>query len=206
MFIRIVKFIGLLLFANLAFAITADDNAAELWTILESTTNLKADFSQVVYGSKKKVVRTVSGHMAIKRPKLLRWEVEKPETSLIVVDGKKFWNYDEELQQVTVQEMDDSYESSPVSLFLAADIADISKKYTIHKRSVNCFQLTPKNESDSFKKVELTFKSGLINSLVLVDQLNQTSKISFTNVQANINLAADLFIFEPPAGVDVVED
>ncbi len=203
----------LLLFTNVVFAATDLDNVEELGKILQTTTSLKADFSQELY-DKAKILRKTSGSMAVKKPNLFRWQAEKPERNLIVIDGKRFWNYDEELQQVTVQEIgtEDTYEASPISLFLAADIQDISKRYIVKKLSGHnsklekkiCFELMPKNKADGFKKVELIFKAGVIDALVLVDQLEQISKIKFTNVQANVNLAHELFSFVPPKGADVV--
>lgn len=182
----------------------ASTAAVELGKILQSTSTLKADFIQVIYDQKQHMIRKISGNMVIKKPGLFRWQITAPEPSLIVIDGKKFWNYDEELQQVTVQKVDKNYENSPVGLLLAAEIKDITKHYNVNKLHDDCFELVPINEVDSFKKVQLSFKNGIIKKLELFDQLEQLSKINFSNVQSNVNVDQKLFNFVPPAGVDVV--
>ena len=204
----------LLLWTSLAFAGNATDDAAELGKLLQATSSLKANFIQKVYNKKQQVIRSLHGSMALKKPKLFRWQVEKPEKNLIVIDGVKFWNFDIELEQVSVQKIDASYDSSPVSLFLAADINDISKRYAIKKisgvdsnnQSKESYELKAKQATDGFKKVELIFKAGVIDSLILIDQMQQKSEIKFYNVAANLNLDQDLFIFTVPKGVDVVGD
>lgn len=182
----------------------AKENINELGQLLQSIYSMTANFQQIVYNNQQKVVQKSFGYMAIKKPGLFRWQIINPEPNLIIVDGKNLWNYDEELQQVTVQAIDDSYESSPVSLLLAGDITDIIKKYQITKVANEQFELVPKNKVDSFNKINLTFKSGVLSKLQLFAQLGQMSVIQFDKVKTNLIIKAKLFQFVPPVGVDVV--
>jgi outer membrane lipoprotein carrier protein len=54
--------------------------------------------------------------------------------------------------------------------------------------------------------VQLGFEGEVLRLLQLVDQLGQITRIIFSANQVNPNLAATLFDFSPPPGVDVIDD
>src|SRR5207237_9106842 len=65
--------------------------------------NFSADFDQrytyLAFGRTDESKGTVQ----VKRPGLLRWESEKPEKTIIVLDGKDYWQFSPEDNQVTVK-------------------------------------------------------------------------------------------------------
>ena len=202
---KIIIIFTLSLFTSYLIAEELSNDAIELGKILQTTNSITADFKQNVYNQDNKKLQTTNGFMMVKKPNQFRWEIIKPDPNLIIVNKGKFFNYDQELQQITIQNIDNIYENSPVSLFLTANIQDINTRYFIKKRKVNCFELIPRNESDGFKNVQLTFKNNIIISLRLTDQLEQISKIKFSNIKINIKLKDQFFRFDIPKGVDVIE-
>ena len=143
--------------------------------------------------------------MEFKRPNLFRWQIENPDPTLIVTDGKKMWNYDAELEQVTVQNFRSNSEVSPIS-FLFDDVEQLNRNFNIIKVTTAkaTFKLTPKQENSSFVSVELSFEQNSIKDLRLLDHLGQTSLFNFTQVQNNPKIANNRFTFVPPFGVDVI--
>lgn len=179
--------------------------AADLQALLQPVAAIKANFKQTVYNERQKVIQTASGNLEFKRPNLFRWQVELPDANLVVTDGNKLWNYDVELEQVTVQDFTASKQVSPVS-FLFDDIKKLKQDFIIVKSGNNNFKLTPRKENSSFVNVELTFKANKISALRLLDHLNQTSVFDFKQVQNNPKLDNTRFTFVPPAGVDVISE
>lgn len=177
----------------------------ELQDLLKPIITIKANFTQTVLNKQSKIVQKASGNMEFKRPNLFRWQIDKPDPTLIVTDGKKMWNYDIELEQVTVQNFRSNTEVSPIS-FLFDDVEQLDRDFNIVKVSTarSTFKLTPKQENSSFISVELNFEQNNIKDLRLLDHLGQTSQFNFTQVQNNPKIANTRFTFVPPVGVDVI--
>ena len=186
----------------------AQSPAEELRSYLRPIKTIKANFAQSVVGSKNKVLQTASGSMEFKQPNLFRWQIEQPDPTLIVTDGKTLWNYDEGLSQVVVQKYDNSDLVTPVS-FLFDEVENINKKFTISKiqnskSPTKCFKLVPKVENSNFVSVEVCFMQDQINELRLADHLSQVSTFRFSQVINNPKIELARFKFTAPAGVDVV--
>lgn len=179
--------------------------AADLQALLQPVAAIKANFKQTVYNERQKVIQTASGNLEFKRPNLFRWQVELPDANLVVTDGNKLWNYDVELEQVTVQDFTANKQVSPVS-FLFDDVKKLKQDFIIIKSGNNNFKLTPRKENSNFVNVEVTFKANKISALRLLDHLNQTSVFDFKQVQNNPKLDNTRFTFVPPAGVDVISE
>jgi outer membrane lipoprotein carrier protein len=64
--------------------------------------------------------------------------------------------------------------------------------------------LTPRYEDTDFRVVRLGFRDGALERMELVDRLGQVTRIRLSAVELNPRLAAGLFTFEVPPGVDVV--
>ena len=54
--------------------------------------------------------------------------------------------------------------------------------------------------------MQIVFANGAPESIALTDGLDQVTVIRFTALELNPELAADLFVFEIPAGVDVIRN
>jgi outer membrane lipoprotein carrier protein len=203
---------GLLLVASMA--VNAESQPVqELESLLAPIKSLKANFNQTVFNEKNKILQKASGNLEFKKPNLFRWQVILPEANLVVTDGKKLWNYDTDLEQVTVQDFTASDEVSPVS-FLFDDVSKLATDFTIikinekssacHKLASNCFKLTPKKDNPNFANVEVGFEGTQIKVLRLLDHLAQTSVFEFKQVKNNPTIATSRFTFTPPPGVDVI--
>lgn len=204
MLYKLAKIILLYVWLAWAAAIAQPSAVTELQRLLGNINTLQADFTQHVYSEQKVLLHTYSGKVEFKKPRQLRWQVEQPDSSLLVTDGKKVWNYDVALEQVSVQKYStNDNEVMPLS-FILDDSNKIERNFVVEGKATNCFKLTPRQENPNFVHVVVCFKSSLLNSIEIFDHLGQTSMFNFSKIQKNIKISAARFIFNPPVGVDIV--
>jgi len=64
--------------------------------------------------------------------------------------------------------------------------------------------LTPRRSDGDFRTLRLGFAGGELRRMILLDRLDQTTELSFRQLERNPRMDASLFSFTPPPGVDVV--
>lgn len=197
-----LKRLFLLLFITISATAYAQTPSDQLLSLLTNLQTMQANFSQTITDNHDTVLQQTSGTMALQRPGLFRWDTNNPTHQLVIADGKTIWLYDKDLQQVTKQIQNSSNNNSP-GLLLSDSPTHLAQQYFISQMN-NGFKLTPKKPSPLFQSVDLFFTDGSLNKMILNDRLNQKTVITFTHVQINQSLAAKLFRFIPPQGVDVV--
>lgn len=190
---------GTLIFSNLAVA-TAD---TELKGLLGNISSMQADFSQKVYSENKKLLNTYSGNVEFKKPKFFRLEVVQPDPSLVVTNGVKLWNYDADLEQVTIQNYSNNKDITPLS-FVLDDPKNLNNNFSVVQTGTNCYKLTPKQENANFVNVEVCFANKMLCRVNILDQMGQNSVFEFSKVKNNIQLGSNRFTFNPPDGIDVI--
>lgn len=187
-------------------AATADDSAA-LRTYLDGLKSLKANFEQQRFDETGELLETARGDCKLQRPGRFRWEYAEPYRQTIVSNGRKLWIHDADLAQVTVNDVTPDAPGTPAEL-LSAEF-DIDTRYTIEhlglRDGVDWYALKPRDPASQFSSVEIGLANGEIAAMKLADNLGQTTALSFSAVQRNVVLPADIFEFTPPPGADVVE-
>ena len=147
--------------------------------------------------------QTSVGHVWIQKPNRFRWQVDKPNKQLFVSDGKRLWNYEEGLLQVTVHPLISQLSQAPL-LLLSGRVSSINKLFIVSKLGINRYQLIPKNRSSLIKKIILAFNKSKLSQLQFTNAMGQVSIIHFNDATINQQLAPGLFQFVPPKGVDVL--
>lgn len=190
-------------------AVSEQQQAAnKLSELLSHTQTITGSFSQLTLDSTGTQLQEAAGKMVLQRPGLFRWHTDPPLEQLLVSNGKKVWLYDPDLLQVTVQKMDQRLTHTP-ALLLSGDVSQISENFSITYKeagSIIDFVLTPTAKDTLFDTLRLSFRNGVINDMQLLDAVGQRTNILFMNVKINQPVAASQFVFEAPAGVDVIED
>ena len=59
-------------------------------------------------------------------------------------------------------------------------------------------------EAQGFEHIRLGFDQHNLRTMELIDNFGHTTRLEFSHVQRNPQLAPTLFEFTPPAGVDVI--
>lgn len=208
-----MQLIRLLFASALLFTLVpvqADQTASvqRLTGLLQKAETLTGRFSQLSLDGTGTQLQETSGELALKRPGQFRWHTDEPMEQLLVSDGKKVWLYDPDLEQVTIQTLDQRLTHTP-ALLLSGDVSSISENFEVsHKEAgeVIDFTLRPKAKDTLFDNLRLSFRSGVINDMQMIDGVGQRTNILFHDVRVNEPLAAGLFSFEIPEGTDVISE
>jgi outer membrane lipoprotein carrier protein len=183
------------------------DAVHKLNTFIASTHSAQANFTQEVLDKGGKRIQFASGVMQFERPGKFRWEYHKPYEQLIIGDGRKFWMYDVDLNQVTVKKLDAALGSSPAALLSGSN--EIERDFVLKdiddSDGLEWLQATPKSNETNFRKILMAFnaKSELVE-MELYDAFGHHTVLRFSEMKRNPALAAKIFHFVPPEGVDVL--
>jgi len=179
----------------------------KLHTFVSATRSAQANFTQDVEDKSGKRIQSASGTMQFERPGKFRWVYQKPYEQLIVGDGKKFWMYDVDLNQVTVKKLDAALGSSPAALLSGSNEIerDFALKDIDDRDGLEWLQATPKSAETTFQKILMAFnaRSELV-VMELHDAFGHHTVLRFTRLKNNPPLALQLFTFVPPKGADVL--
>ncbi len=206
----VLGFLSLFVISQVAVAISP---CAEFRSLLEPIQTLEASFQQTVRSEQGRVLQQSSGKVRLKKPAQFRWEVLGKESRLVIADGKNVWDYDKDLEQVTVQKLTKGQTKAPI-FFLTGDVKSLDKDFKITLYSVEkgtcmqgcdtCFELIPQREEGAFQWIRIGFKNKVLKEMELLDQLGQQSQFIFKAVKLNKEIPISEFRFIPPAGVDVL--
>ena len=203
---KFILLVALLLLAPAAFAATGA--RARLDAFATGLHSLRGDFSQTVYDSHGNITGSSHGLLALRAPRLFRWQVTDPYQQLIVADGKKVWVYEPDLQQVTVRDQGAEEAHSPLTV-----LTDLSQLDTEFKASnagnrdgLAWLRLVSRSKDPQFEYAEIGFDATGPRRMVFKDTLGNRTEIAFSEWERNPSLPADTFIFVPPRGTDVVGD
>lgn len=188
----------------------ADQTASvqRLTELLQKTETLTGRFSQLSLDGTGTQLQEVSGELALKRPGQFRWHTDAPMEQLLVSDGKTVWLYDPDLEQVTIQTLDQRLTHTP-ALLLSGDVSTISENFEVSHRQageVLDFTLRPKAKDTLFDSLRLSFRAGVINDMQMIDGVGQRTNILFQGIRLNESLTEALFTFEIPEGIDVITE
>ncbi|MBU1329425.1 MAG: outer membrane lipoprotein chaperone LolA [Gammaproteobacteria bacterium] len=188
----------------------AEDAAAvqRLTQLLDQAQTLTARFSQLTLDGSGTQLQETAGELALKRPGLFRWHTDEPMEQLLVSNGEKVWLYDPDLEQVTIQALDQRLTHTP-ALLLSGDVSQIQDNFDITFKeggNVVDFILKPKSKDTLFDSLRLSFRAGVLNDMQLIDSIGQRTNILFLAVKMNEPVDDAQFTFEVPEGADVIQE
>ncbi|UCJ15422.1 outer membrane lipoprotein chaperone LolA [Pseudomonas sp. MM211] len=207
---RLIRLMLLAVLTTVSLFAHADDEAAvkRLTELLNQAQTITARFSQLSLDGSGTQLQETAGELALKRPGLFRWHTDAPMEQLLVSDGKQVWLYDPDLEQVTIQTLDQRLTHTP-ALLLSGDVSQIRENFEITFKeggNVVDFILKPKSKDTLFDSLRLSFRNGVLNDMQLIDSIGQRTNILFMNVKMNEPLDDKQFSFEIPEGADVIQE
>lgn len=201
--------IAVMLVGTLSAATSAADPAAtSMDRFFDGLQTLSADFEQTLYDAKGSLAQTAQGRLSIQRPGRFRWDYSSPYRQLVLGDGQRLWTYDADLEQATVKPQEDALAGTP-ALLLSADQPPrelFGVTPMVPRDDGQWYELRPLAQDTQFNRLRLGFRDDVLVAMELVDGFDQLTVFRFSNVVRNGPLAADLFRFVPPAGVDIIGD
>ncbi|GED21741.1 outer membrane lipoprotein chaperone LolA [Halomonas halmophila] len=188
-------------------AALANEGAERLTRMLEQVTTYTADFDQKILDSGGQRLQEASGQMWLARPGRFRWEVDAPYQQIVVSDGEEMTLYDPDLEQATVQPLDERVTHTP-ALLLSGSADELTESYEVTRSqqgTAETFTLIPNNPDTLFESLKMTFYSETLGRLQMTDSTGQRTAIEFDNVEQNVEIADSRFSLELPEGTDVIE-
>lgn len=179
-----------------------------LQQFIRNVTSATGEFSQVTVSETGQAQGTSqTGTFAFQRPGKFKWHVQQPYEQLTISDGQHVYQYDPDLAQVIVRDVDDSVGASPAAILFGS--GELDEAFTITTASeedgLKWLRAQPRSPDAGFAYVDIGFQEVMPVRLLLRDSFGQTSRIDLNNTQANPDLAPDVFSFSPPDDVDVVK-
>jgi outer membrane lipoprotein carrier protein len=178
----------------------------------ESVVDLRARFEQtsrsVALGGPGAEIRS-TGEVVFARPGKMRWSYKEPEPSLVVSDGTWLWIYDPRAREAQKLPISGGAMSGAAVQFLLGG-AEIEQQFRVVPRACSEQQadltLWPR-EPATYEKlgIQVDPRNGDLQATEIVDLLGNVTRVAFHEVKTNIGAAPQLFRFEPPEGVELIE-
>lgn len=178
--------------------------------MLEDINTLAADVVQLVVESDGGILEESRIRMYLKKPDGFYWETVDPFPELIVTDGIKLWNYQPDLEQVTIEDWDSS-RSELAAQLLSGRTENLAEEYRIEligdeDRQHDEFELTPLQGDSVYSQISISFIAGELDLIHLDSKNGEQTVWQFQNVERNQPLADSLFQFDPPTGIEIIEN
>lgn len=178
----------------------------QLRAFARDTQSASGSFSQQTRASTGRAQPAQSGQFAFQRPGKFDWRVTKPYEQRIVSDGRELFQFDPDLNQVSVRKTDAAVGASPAAILFGD--GDLEKSFNVKelpaRDGMDWLEAVPRTADAGFSKVEIGFTDGMPARLDLYDSFGQSTRVTLSNIRRNPSIPAATFTFTPPAGVDVV--
>lgn len=182
---------------------------AELAEILAQTRTLSAEVEQLLIDQDGRELQEVRALLMMEKPSRFRWAVTQPYEQVTVTDGETLWNYEPDLDQVTIEAFDDKLDRIPAML-LNGNAESIREAYDVSSSTLGGdllrFILLPRNADRLFERLSLTFRGPVLEEMQFEDSLGQQTSLTFSAIERNVPLDPDQFRFTPPAGIDLIDN
>ena len=202
---------GFLLLLGYSTVSFADAAAMErLNRFYKEVKSLQASFIQRVGASGFSSIEESKGVFYLQRPGQFRWDYSQPYEQQIIADGSSLWVYDIDMDQVIVKKLDQVLGSSPAVLLSGTkELKDQFKVESLtdlqgRPQGLTWLLLLPKDKESNYKQIVLGFNTDNLQVMELLDNFDQVTVMTFSDVKRNPKLDSSLFNFVPPVGVDVI--
>ncbi len=153
-----------------------------------------------------------TGLVQVKKPGLVRWEYQTPESKLLVLDGSAFWQWAPEDNQVVVKRNVQATELSSAFTFLWGKgdlLAEFSPKAIALPDGMpkgEALELLPKKPGGSVQKLVFSVDAkGQVVASQVTDAQGNENRLVFSEAKVDQKLPDGLFKFEVPKGASVQE-
>lgn len=201
--------------------------AARMETRYRSATTLQATFLER-YSENGTVLRSEAGTAYFRRPGKMRWEYDRPEKDLFLVDGKTAWFYvpsDHTVTRAPAKQSEDL--RTPLALLAGrmkisricsrVDLAEKEKPLHQGNAVLRCEVRGQKNAANSASPdaafgndgadavfFEVTRNSGELARIIVRQAGGVAVEFRFENWRFDPPIPENMFHFEPPPGVAIV--
>lgn len=157
--------------------------------------------STVIDATSGKITSQGQGFLALKQPAMFRFETESPSRTQLIGDGTSLWNYDLDMEQVTIYDAKKEVSQTPFVLLTSADPV-LWAQYDV-KANGDTYQIIPKAKDAAVQQLQITFDGAGLSQLIILNSDGQQGRFEFVTSQSNVPLDSSLFTFKASADVEV---
>ncbi len=198
---RIFLFILCLVFASATPARTEEEAVAAFLDAVSTIKALQGRFVQQQFDQADVSMGESRGAFKLLRPSYFLWDIESPDRQQVIAGPEYVWHYDRDLQTATRRPVNDSSDMAPLQI-LGGDEALLRERFLIEQAGDDRFLLRPQQPGSGFEQVVVSLVDGKLASMEILDQLQQRLLVTFSDVNADVELAPVDFSFSPPGGAD----
>ena len=175
---------------------------------LTDLNTLEAKFFQTLINENGDKLEKTEGILYLKTPGSFFWHYQKPYAQKIISNGNKLWIFDEDLEQVTIKNIDNKIEQTPAGIILGNQSI---KEHFVQVNmgiidSYDWIELTPKDLDAQYKSIKIGFNNDNLGMMIIVDNLEQITRIDFADAKKNIKLSSEIFNFIVPDNIDIFDE
>jgi outer membrane lipoprotein carrier protein len=197
-----------LLLALQGFALAAPGaGRMALDEFLDGLSTLQAKFEQSVLDTENATAGQMHGLFLLERPGRFRWDYVVPRKQIILADGRDVWIIEEDLKQVTRHYQKWALKGTPAAfLAMEAKVEDDFEVVEIGERQgMHWLELLPRDPESDFNRILLAFADKQLRRLELNDKFGQISRFSFYDMQRNLPIDPQLFVYQGQDDWDVLQ-
>jgi outer membrane lipoprotein carrier protein len=201
------KWLVLVLLLWLQAGANAGPGREALNLFLDELVTLQAKFEQSVLDTENASAGLMHGLFLLERPGRFRWDYVSPRSQIILADGRDVWIIEEDLKQVTRHYQKWALKGTPAA-FLALE-ESIDKDFEVieigERLGMQWLELIPRDPESDFNRVLLAFLGNELRHMELNDKFGQISRFRFFDVQRNLPIDPQLFVYQGPDDWDVLQ-
>jgi len=176
-------------------------------SFLDGLVTLQAKFEQSLLDTENATTGQMHGVFLLQRPGQLRWDYVSPRKQVILADGRDVWLIEEDLKQVTRHYQKWALKGTPAA-FLALE-ESVEKDFEVvelgERLGMQWLELIPRDPESDFNRVLLAFVGNELRHMELNDKFGQISRFRFLEVQRNLPIDPQLFVYQGQDDWDVLQ-
>lgn len=150
---------------------------------------------------------TSTGTFVFARPGKFIWTYQKPYQQVLQADGKTFYIYDQDLNQVTQRKLENALDDSSAAILFGGN--HLTQNFNLRdagtNQGVDWVELTPKAQDSQFQRIIIGFRDNNLEAMELDDAFGNITLLTFTHIEKNLSLPIGQFKFKVPKGADVID-
>ena len=155
------------------------------------------------------------GHILLKKPNLLRWEIRSPEKLTIVVDGEYVWAYRPRAKEAKKRDLSRDmlarYTTEFFSSAIMVSYEDLSRRFTVtvyRENAGTVLELVPKSSiaSKYLKKVSISYRAsdGMPERFVVEGRNGNVTTTDMSDIKTRVPVSRDDFRLVLPKDVKII--
>lgn len=179
---------------------------------LKALGTFQSSYQQRVFNERGEQIESAQGQFYLGNNKSFRNDINQPEKSRVVSDGRSLWLIDDDLEQVSISRLSTYLADSPLALLLdktesalkAYEVKEIGKSSSKASSKASLFELDAEETYNAIKAIRIAFKAKQVDYIEIDERRGRKIRVDFTSVKPLKN--TNVFKVDFPSRYDVVDE